>query len=177
MQYPDQNACNIRLDRRNILNKRLQHASKTLTTYATSPIYFYNNHMKQMQHTAETSETLETYICNMGEAKCLCRLILAVGVGAGDAWAPLASSTSGTREHHRHQHRAWLGQAGSVCDRWRAVCVTEGGEWRARRGKRAAADGGAVAARRLCVRVQDGATAMLCGKGGGSGRDKDGRFF
>jgi hypothetical protein len=32
-------------------------------------VYFCNIHMKQMQHTSETSETLETYIYNIGEGK------------------------------------------------------------------------------------------------------------
>jgi hypothetical protein len=29
------------------------------------PIYFYNIHMKQLQHTSKTSKTLKTYACNM----------------------------------------------------------------------------------------------------------------
>jgi hypothetical protein len=33
------------------------------------PIYFCNNKIKQLQHTSKTSKTLETYICNIGEAK------------------------------------------------------------------------------------------------------------
>jgi hypothetical protein len=55
-------------NRRNLLNKPLkhfQHVSEILVTYATSPIYFCNIHMKQLQYTSETSETLETYACNM----------------------------------------------------------------------------------------------------------------
>ena len=48
------------------MNNCLQHAFETLATYttcATSPIYFCNIHMIQLQH---TSETTETYNCNMG---------------------------------------------------------------------------------------------------------------
>jgi hypothetical protein len=68
------------------LNKLLQHVSETIKTYATcatSPIYFYNIHMKDLQQSFKTSEMLETYICNIGEGKRLCRSIPAVGVGAG----------------------------------------------------------------------------------------------
>ena len=32
-------------------------------------IYFCNIKMKQLQHPSETSETLKTYICNIGEGK------------------------------------------------------------------------------------------------------------
>jgi len=42
-----------------MLLKHLQHP----------PIYFYNIKMKQLQHISETSETLETYICNIDEVK------------------------------------------------------------------------------------------------------------
>ena len=45
--------------------KHLQHGSKTIAICATSPIYLCNIHMKQLQHTSETSKTLETYTCNM----------------------------------------------------------------------------------------------------------------
>jgi len=40
-----------------------------LRTLATSLIYFFNIHMKQLQHTSQTSETLETYICNIEEER------------------------------------------------------------------------------------------------------------
>jgi hypothetical protein len=46
------------------LNKRLQHSLETLAIYATCakfPIYFCNIHIKHLQHTFKTSETLETY--------------------------------------------------------------------------------------------------------------------
>jgi hypothetical protein len=33
------------------------------------PIYFCNTKIKHLQHTSETCETLETYICNIGEGK------------------------------------------------------------------------------------------------------------
>ena len=60
-----------------------------LRTLATSLIYFFNIHIKQLQHTSQTSETLETYICNIGEGK----------PGAGrfrsSGWDPAASG--GTR--------------------------------------------------------------------------------
>jgi hypothetical protein len=29
-----------------------------------TPIYFYNIHMKHLQHTSKTYETLEIYVCN-----------------------------------------------------------------------------------------------------------------
>ena len=45
--------------------KHLQHGSKTLTICATSPIYLCNIHIKQLQHTSETSKTLKTYAYNM----------------------------------------------------------------------------------------------------------------
>jgi hypothetical protein len=39
--------------------------------------------MKDLQQSFKTSEMLETYICNIGKGKRLCRSIPAVGVGAG----------------------------------------------------------------------------------------------
>jgi hypothetical protein len=33
------------------------------------PIYFSNIQIKQLKHTFETSETFETYVCNIGEGK------------------------------------------------------------------------------------------------------------
>jgi hypothetical protein len=54
------------------LNKLLQYV-ETLAKYATTPIYFCNIYMNQLQHTSETSETLETYIYNIGEEEHLCR--------------------------------------------------------------------------------------------------------
>jgi hypothetical protein len=50
----------------------LQHASKTLQHIQHvqhHPIYFYNNKIKQLQHTFKTSKTFKTYICNIGEEK------------------------------------------------------------------------------------------------------------
>jgi hypothetical protein len=40
------------------------------------PIYFYNIHIKLIQHTSETTETLETYVCNM---RFQCNVILLLG--------------------------------------------------------------------------------------------------
>jgi hypothetical protein len=45
-----------------MLLKHLQHVQH-------SSMYFCNIKMKQLQHTSETSETLKTYICNIGERK------------------------------------------------------------------------------------------------------------
>jgi hypothetical protein len=60
MQYPDKHTCNKRTKK------------QTLATYVYNPynmgnilIYFCNIHMKHLQHTFETSKTLETYACNM----------------------------------------------------------------------------------------------------------------
>jgi hypothetical protein len=49
--------------------------------------------MKQLQYTTKTYETLEVYICNIGERR-LGRSILAVVVGAGGVRAPLASGSA-----------------------------------------------------------------------------------
>jgi hypothetical protein len=50
----------------------MKHLEQTLATYVYShcnicniPIYFYNIHMKHLQHTSESSKTLETYTWNM----------------------------------------------------------------------------------------------------------------
>jgi hypothetical protein len=40
---------------------------KTIATYATSPDLLLQHLYEQVQHTSETLETLETYICNIGE--------------------------------------------------------------------------------------------------------------
>jgi hypothetical protein len=83
--------------------KHLQHTSKTLATYTDiqhvqhPSIYFCNIHMKWLQRASETSETIETYICNIGE-RGLGRSIPAEGVGAGGE--QLRASTT----HHQHQH-------------------------------------------------------------------------
>jgi hypothetical protein len=52
--------------------KQIKHLEQTLTTYVYShcnicniPIYFCNIHIKQLQHTSETSETFKTYACNL----------------------------------------------------------------------------------------------------------------
>jgi hypothetical protein len=66
-------------------------------------IYFCNIHTKQLQYTSEISETIETYICNVGGER-------PAPVDCADGVEPVVSaSTSGAREHQRHQHRAWLG--------------------------------------------------------------------
>ena len=50
----------------------MKYFKQTLATYMYShcnmcniPIYFCNIYMKQLQHTSETSETLDTHFCNM----------------------------------------------------------------------------------------------------------------
>ena len=52
----------------------MKHLKQTLPTYVYShcnicniPIYFCNIHMKHLQHIPKTSETIETYVCNIGE--------------------------------------------------------------------------------------------------------------
>ena len=45
-----------------MLLKHMQHVEHP-------PIYFCNIHNKQLQHTFKTTETPETYICNIGEGK------------------------------------------------------------------------------------------------------------
>jgi hypothetical protein len=80
----------------NILNKRLQHASETHATCATSPIYICNIHKKQLQHTFETTETPQTYICNIGERK-PGPVNFSRRVGAsGERWRTSTSTTSAT---------------------------------------------------------------------------------
>ena len=66
MQHPDKHTCNLRL------KQQMKHFEQTLTTYVYSHcnmcnilIYFCNILMKHLQHPFETSETLETYFCNM----------------------------------------------------------------------------------------------------------------
>jgi hypothetical protein len=66
MQHHNKHTCNICLENRwNIGNKSLQHTCTTIATYATSLIYFCNIRMKHLQRTSQTSETLESYACNM----------------------------------------------------------------------------------------------------------------
>jgi hypothetical protein len=60
-----------------------------LAKYARSPIYFCNIHMKQLQHTSETSETLETYTCNM----CFHRNISLLRTRVAPAMALTAATT------------------------------------------------------------------------------------
>jgi hypothetical protein len=87
-------ACNMSL-------KHLQHMQHV--QYPT--IYFYNIKMKQLQRTSETSKTLETYMCNVGEGR-PGRSIPAIGVGAGGE--PRYASTTSTG---RAYGCPWLGRA------------------------------------------------------------------
>jgi hypothetical protein len=67
MQYPDKHTCNT------CLKKQIQQLWKQkLATYMHNHcnisnilIYFCNIYMKPLQHTSETSKTLETYTCNI----------------------------------------------------------------------------------------------------------------
>jgi hypothetical protein len=52
--------------------KQMKHFQQTLATYVYSycnicniRIYFCNIYMKYLQHTSETSEKIEMYVCNM----------------------------------------------------------------------------------------------------------------
>ena len=61
MQHPNKHTCNIRL------KKEMKHWEQTFITYVYNhcniyniTIYFCNIHMKYLQHTFETCETLET---------------------------------------------------------------------------------------------------------------------
>ena len=60
MQHPNKHTCNIRLE------KLMKHWKEKLATYVYNhcnicniQIYFCNIHLKQLQYTYETSETLE----------------------------------------------------------------------------------------------------------------------
>ena len=71
-------------------NILLQHASKTIATYATcatSHDLLLQHPMKQMQHTSETLETTETYNCNTGGER-------EPGTGSGMAVTPQPSISS-----------------------------------------------------------------------------------
>jgi hypothetical protein len=71
MQHSDKNTyCNIRLKTffQNACNITLKTLAK-IYNMCIIPIYFCNIYSKQLQHTSETSETLETYICNIGKGK------------------------------------------------------------------------------------------------------------
>ena len=63
MQHSNKHTCNIRLE------KQLKHWEQKLATYVYNhcniSIYFCNIHMKHLHHLDETSDTLETYSCNM----------------------------------------------------------------------------------------------------------------
>ena len=92
-----------------MLLKHLQHVQHP-------PIYFCSIHNKQLQHTFETTKTLETCICIIGEGKP----------------GPVDSSRRGqsrrraaAHEHHRHQYRAWLDDDGG--DRGRGAPWPPGG--------------------------------------------------
>jgi hypothetical protein len=60
MHHLNKHTCNV------LLEKQMKHFEQTLATYVychcNIPIYFCNIHMKHLQY---TSETLETYACNM----------------------------------------------------------------------------------------------------------------
>jgi hypothetical protein len=118
MQHPDRHTCTMHPENTNetylwniwnTRNIRLQHASKTIATYQHVqhlPIYFCNIHMKQMQHTFEMHETLETYICNIGGRESLAR---------GALWLPRWGKHGRRRERGCHQgwggHRAQVGES------------------------------------------------------------------
>jgi hypothetical protein len=162
--------------------KHLQHMS----ICATSSIYFCNIHMKQLQQTSETSETLETYICIIQEGSAYVsqfRPSVWEPAASGGVRAPLVSSTSGAREHHRpHATGTRHGSAvraaratGKVSTTSTSARTMGGAERRVRRGTSEQRWMGCVTvARGVHVRVQDGAAARHCDTGGGSRRDKNG---
>jgi hypothetical protein len=103
MQYLDKNTCNICV-------KHMQHPDKTLATcvwnicniqirhllqhtFETEETFAKIYHMWQLQH---TSETLEIYICNIGEGK-------AGTVRRGGIWRRAAA-----REHHHYSPHLWV---------------------------------------------------------------------
>jgi hypothetical protein len=64
--YANKHTCNIRS------KKQMKHSKRMLATYMYNhcnmcniPIYFCNIYIKYMQHTSKTSETIETYFCNV----------------------------------------------------------------------------------------------------------------
>ena len=73
MQHPNYNASNIRLEQRKHFEQTLKHLNmlhalkhlQHMQHVQHPPIYFCNIHVKQLQHTSKTSETLETYACNI----------------------------------------------------------------------------------------------------------------
>jgi len=86
------------------------------------PIYFYNIKINQLQHTSETSETRETYICNIGEGR-PGQSFPTVGVGANGeprlrappAPATLVDALGSAREDlRRHNTCAPAAMAGSA---------------------------------------------------------------
>jgi hypothetical protein len=80
--------------------QQMQHVQHSL-------IYFCNIYMKQLQHTSETFETLETYICNIEEGECMCRSIPAIGLEAGGEWRRMQREGGGRcarREGARGAH-------------------------------------------------------------------------
>jgi hypothetical protein len=100
----------------------LKHLQHMQLVQLTTPIYFCNIHMEQLQHTSEMSKTFETYTCNIGEGSTYAGQFQLSGwepTASGGARALVASSTSSAREHHRHrrnQHCAWVGWVGGACD-------------------------------------------------------------
>ena len=70
VQYPDlllkhPNATLVIYKRRQM--KHLRHAFEILATYVYNHCNICNIHKKQLKHTFETNETLETCACNMSE--------------------------------------------------------------------------------------------------------------
>jgi hypothetical protein len=70
MQHLNETLVNIRLE------NEMKYSEHTLETYVYShynmciiSIYFCNIKMKHLQHTNKTSETFETYSCNVGFAR------------------------------------------------------------------------------------------------------------
>jgi hypothetical protein len=66
MQHLNKHACNVHV------KKQMKYLEQMLATYVYNhcnmcniPIYFCNIHIKHLQRTSETPETLEIYTCNM----------------------------------------------------------------------------------------------------------------
>jgi hypothetical protein len=97
MQHLDKYNCNMRPEKHK-WNIRLKHSKHTIATCLWKqlqhmehvqhlPIYFYNIHMVQLQHTSKTSRTIETCNCNIGEREPNARSAMATGsTGIRGSW-------------------------------------------------------------------------------------------
>jgi hypothetical protein len=110
MQHPNKHTCNIRLDKTDeLLEKEACNIRVQPLQHMQHPGLNLQHGRKHLQHTSETSETLETYVCNMRFQRNISLLLRRIesrccvdftgGCGLGRGAENMAPTSSSRRQH------------------------------------------------------------------------------